>query len=203
MAMFVLATLVMDYARAIRQRRAQLKEGLLTAGIKTVRANRRHYGGMVVHLGVVVMALGLVGAGLFRSEITVPMAPGDVLEIAGERLRFEGVTSLRRANHLAVQGRFTLLDSGRVVTPERRRFLRQEEPMTETSIDSTPLRDVYVVLHEPTEDGRWIVQAYVFPLVQFLWIGGVIFILGLLLSLSVHKQKRATEAAQPASVPAK
>lgn len=203
MAMFVLATLVLDYARAIRQRRVQLKEGLLTAGVKTVRANRRHYGGMVVHLGVVVLALGLVGAGLFRSEITVPMAPGDVLEVAGERLRFDGIMELRRQNHRAVQGRFTLLGNGRVLTPERRVFLRQEQPMSETSIDSTPLRDVYVVLHEPTQDGRWIVQAYVFPLVQFLWYGGAIFILGLLLSLSGRKQRRVTEAAQPASVPAK
>ncbi len=203
LAIFVLGTLITDYARAVQQRRAQLAEDLLVAALRTVQRNRRHYGGMVVHLGVVVMALGLVGAGVFRSEMIVSMAPGDVLEISGERLRFEGITELRRQNHFAVQGRFTLLANGRLMTPERRRFLRQEQPMTETSIDSTPLRDVYIVLGDPLGGGKWIVHAYVFPLVQFLWYGGAIFIFGLLLSLSKRKQRGAPVAAQPAAEPAK
>ncbi len=197
-ATFVLGTLITDYARAVRQRQAQLGEGWPLAALRTVQRNRRHYGGMVVHLGVVVMALGLVGAGVFRSDATVPMAPGDVLEIGGEQLRFEGTREIQRQNHRAIQGRFTLLASGRELRPERRRYLRQEQPMSETSIDSTPWRDVYLVLHEPTADGKWIVQAYVFPLVQFLWYGGGIFLLGLALSLSSRKPKRAAAAAEPA-----
>jgi cytochrome c-type biogenesis protein CcmF len=203
-AVFVLGTLTTDYARAVRSRRGQLGEGWWLAALRTVQRNRRHYGGMVVHLGVVVMTLGLVGAGVFRSDVTVSMAPGDVLEVGGEALRFEGTREVQRQNHRAIQGRFILLASGRELLPERRRYLRQEQPMSETSIDSTPLRDVYVVLHEQTADGKWVVHAYVFPLVQFLWYGGGIFILGLALSLSSRKPKRAATAAESAvAAPAK
>jgi cytochrome c-type biogenesis protein CcmF len=189
LACFAGATLITDYVRAIRQRRAQLKEPWLRAARKTVLGNRRHYGGMVVHFGIVIVALGLVGSGLFRSEKSVVMAPGDVVQIAGERLRFEGVQRAQRANYRTVEGHFTLLNSGRTVTPERRVYPRQQAPMTETGIDSTPLRDVYMVLGEPLENNRWAVRAYVNPLVQFIWIGGGIMLSGLGLSLAGRRRR--------------
>jgi cytochrome c-type biogenesis protein CcmF len=179
-----------DFLRAVRQRRAQLNEPWTRAARKTVVANRRHYGGMVVHFGIVVIALGLVGSGLFRSEAAVAMRPGDVLEIAGERLRFEEVRRERRANYETEEAHITLLNSGRAVLPERRLYPRQEAPMSETGIDSTPLRDVYVVLGEPLAQGGWSVHVYVNPLVQFVWIGGGIVLAGLGLSLSGRRKPR-------------
>jgi cytochrome c-type biogenesis protein CcmF len=192
-AFFALGTLITDYLRAVRQRRAQLREPLAQALRKTVFANRRHYGGMVVHFGIVIIALGLVGSGLFRSERSVTMAPGDVLEIGGERLRFEGVREFRRDNYSAIQGGFTLLNSGRMALPEKRRYPRQEQPMTESGIDSTLLRDVYVVLSESADGNRWAVHAYVNPLVQFIWMGGMVILSGLLLSLT-GRRRRMPEA---------
>lgn len=198
LALFAAATLVTDYLRAIHQRRAQLRESWGRAAVKAVTANRRHYGGMVVHFGIVIMTLGFIGSGLFRSEATVVMGPGEELVIAGERLRFEGVRSLRRANYESIQGTFTLNDSSRTVKPERRRYPRQEAPMTETGIHSTPLRDVYVVLAEPVGDGRWGVHVYVNPLVQFIWLGGGILLGGLALSLSGRRRARTVTAEVPA-----
>lgn len=191
---YVLATMVTDLARAVRQRRAQVSEGVLRATAKTVSRNRRHYGGMVVHFGILVITLGLVGSGLFRSEVTVVMVPGDVLKIGAERLQFEGVRIFRRANYETAEARLTLLNSGRVVTPERRRYPQQEAPTTEAGVDSTPLRDVYVVIAEPVGGDKWGVRAYVNPLVQLLWYGGIIMLSGLALSLS-ERRRRVPQAA--------
>lgn len=202
LASFAGAALCTDYLRAIRQRRAQLTESWLRAARKTVLANRRHYGGMVVHFGIVIVALGLVGSGLFRSEASVLMAPGDVLSLAGERLRFEGVRTDQRFNYRTVEARFTLLDSGRIISPERRTYPRQAAPMTETGIDTRPLRDVYLVLGEPVDGGRWTVRAYVNPLVQFIWIGGAIMLGGLGLSLSGRTRAARAKATVDAAVPA-
>jgi cytochrome c-type biogenesis protein CcmF len=190
LAFFALANLVIEFARAIRQRRAQLGEPLPRACLKTVLGNRRHYGGMIVHFGIVIIALGLVGSGLFRSEAAINIAPGDVVEIAGERLRFEGVAPVRGPNYEAMQARLTLLDSGRVVLPERRQYMRQEMPMTDVGLDSTILRDVYVALGDATGEGKWAVHVYVNPLVQLIWIGGGIIIAGLLLSLSGRRANK-------------
>jgi cytochrome c-type biogenesis protein CcmF len=87
-----------------------------------------------------------------------------------------------------MQASLTLLDSGRVVRPERRQYLRQEMPMTETGIDSTMLRDVYVALGDATGDDRWAVHVYVNPLVRFIWTGGLIILSGLFLSLTGRRR---------------
>jgi cytochrome c-type biogenesis protein CcmF len=187
---FVFATLMADVGRATRQRRAQHPdEGLARAIGRTLLGNRRHYGGMVVHLGILIIAIGLTGSGLFRAERAVAMAPGDVLEIGSERLRFEGVQTLKRDNYIALQGRVTLLNDGTLLTPERRRYPVQEAPTTEASIDSTALRDVYVVIGEQT-GARWAIHVYVNPLVQFIWFGGGVILLGLALSLNDKVKKR-------------
>ena len=191
LAIFTFASLMTDFLRAVRQRRQQLKEAFGRASLKTVLGNRRHYGGMIVHFGIVIIALGLIGSGLFRSEEMVSMAPGDVVEVAGERLRFEGIEMFHRDNYDAIQGRLTLLNSGRLSTPERRRYPRQETPMTETSIDSTMLRDVYVVLAESSDKDKWAVHIYVNPLVRFIWTGGAIILSGLFLSLSSQRRRES------------
>jgi len=201
LAFFAAGVLAIDYTRAVRQRRAQLAEPIGRALARTVLGNRRHYGGMIVHLGIVIITIGLVGSGLFRSERAVTMAAGDVLEIGAERLRFDGVRRVVGPNYDAVQGGFTLLSSGRVVLPERRRYPRQEAPTTETGIDSTPLRDVYVVLAEQNSDQRWAVHVYYNPLVQFIWYGGALILAGLMLGLSVRRPR--VRAAAPVAAPAK
>ncbi len=194
LVVFVGITIAQDLARATNQRRTQLGEPVLRAMAGAVLGNRRHYGGMVVHLGILVMALGLIGSGLFRSEATVALAPGDVMQVAGERLRFDRVRTYRKDNYEALQAQLTLLPSGHVVRPERRSYPRQEQPMTESGVHSTPLRDVYVVISERSED-KWVFRAFVTPLVQFIWFGAVIILGGVGLALSSGVRKRRASVA--------
>jgi cytochrome c-type biogenesis protein CcmF len=201
-AMFAFGTLVTDYLRAVVQRRVQASESMGRAMLATVARNRRHYGGMVVHFGIVIITLGLVGSGLFRSFETVVVGPGDTVEVGGERLRFEGMRDVTGPNYLAVQGRFTLLNNGRVIAPEKRNYMSQQMPMTESAIDSTPLRDVYVALSDPAGAMRWSVRIYVNPLVQFIWGGGMIILTGLALSLS-GRRTRTREQETLNATPAK
>ena len=193
---FVAGTILSDFVRAVRQRRLQHPdESLVRAPLRTLLGNRRHYGGMIVHTGIVIIAIGLTGSGLFRDERTVVMAPGDVVEVGGERLRFDGVRSFERDNYFSMQGKLTLLDSGRVVLPERRRYPVQEMPTTEAGIHSTMLRDVYVVIAEPVGEGnqtKWGVHVYVNPLVEWIWLGGLVIVLGVGFTLSFRVRARAT-----------
>jgi cytochrome c-type biogenesis protein CcmF len=190
---FVAGTIFTDYARAVRQRRVQHPgESLVRSLLRTVLGNRRHYGGMIVHLGIITIALGLTGSGLFRLEKSVVMSPGEVVEIGSERLRFDGVRSFQRDNYFSVQGQFTLLDrNNAVVLPERRRYPVQEMPTTESGIHSTLLRDVYVVIADPVGEGnqtKWGVHVYVNPLIQWIWGGGVIVLFGLGVTLTSRRR---------------
>jgi cytochrome c-type biogenesis protein CcmF len=196
---FVTGTIAMDYARAVRQRRQQhATETLLRALWRTLSFNRRHWGGMVVHLGIAIIAIGLTGSGVFRQEKAVVMVPGEIVEVAGERLRFDGVRSFVRDNYQAIQGQFTLLNKNILVLPERRRYPVQDMPTTESGIHSTLWRDVYVVLAEPAAGNgvmKWGVHVYVNPLVQWIWGGGMVILLGLFLTLSMRRRERATSPA--------
>jgi len=198
----VAGTLLTDYLRAVQQRRVQHPaESLPRAALRTVLGNRRHYGGMIVHFGIVIMAIGLTGSGLFRSEKSVLMQPGDVVEVGSERIRFDGVSAFERANYLTLQGRFALPDRGVVVLPERRRYPVQDMPTTESGIHATLWRDVYIVLAEQppnTSGDKWAVHVYINPLVQWIWGGSLVMLCGLLLSLSSRRRQ-----AQPASEPSK
>jgi cytochrome c-type biogenesis protein CcmF len=189
---FVTGTIITDYARAVHQRRAQHPgESLLRSLARTVLGNRRHYGGMIVHLGIVAIAIGLTGSGLFRLEKSVVMAPGETVEVGSERLRFDGVRSFQRDNYFTTQGQFTLLDRGVVVLPERRRYPVQEMPTTESGIHSTLWRDVYVVIADPVGEGnltKWGVHVYVNPLIQWIWGGGLVVLFGLGVTLTSRRR---------------
>jgi len=194
---FVSASLWTDLWRTARQRARQFGEGAAVAIARTIGANRRHYGGMLVHFGVLIVALGLTGAGLFRLEKAVLMAPGEVVEIGPERLRFEGVSVLQRDNYTALQGRLVSVDKGYVLTPERRRYPVQEMPTTEAGLDSTLLRDVYAVIGEPVGE-RYAIHIYLNPLVNFIWLGTIVMLLGLTYNLS-YAVRRAARARVPAN----
>jgi cytochrome c-type biogenesis protein CcmF len=120
------------------------------------------------------------------------------LQIGGERLRFDGVQQFRHDNYLTVQARLTSLNGSYTLTPERRRYPVQEAPTTEAGIHSTLLRDVYAVITEP-DSGRWGVQVYVNPLVQFIWLGGMVIISGLGITLG-YRVRRMIRS--PATAPA-
>jgi cytochrome c-type biogenesis protein CcmF len=200
---FVTGTIFTDYARAVRQRRVQHPgESLPRSLARTLLGNRRHYGGMIVHLGIIAIAIGLTGSGLFRLEKSVVMSPGDVVEVGSERLRFDGVRSFQRDNYFTLQGQFTLLDRGIVVLPERRRYPVQEMPTTESGIHSTLWRDVYVVIAEPVGEGnqtKWGVHVYVNPLIQWIWGGGLIALFGLGITLTSRRRTARDALAVPAT----
>jgi len=153
---------------------------------------------MFVHFGILVIAIGMIGSGLFRQEQVVLMAKGDVIEIGGEQLRFDGVRQFQKDNYFALQGQFALLGTDVVIRPERRKYPVQEAPTTESDIDATWARDVYVVIGEKV-GSRYSVHAYVNPLVQWIWVGTFIIVFGIGWSLSQRLREKRLSAAAAAS----
>ena len=194
---FVLMTILIDLGRNALRRAKQNSESIPVAFFRMLSRNRRYYGGMTVHLGILVIAIGLIGSGLFRSEQVVLMAKGDVLEIGGEKLRFEGTREFRKDNYLALQGRIRLLGTDTILTPERRKYPVQEAPTTESSIHENWARDVYVIIGEKFKD-KYSVHAYVNPLVQWIWNGGLIIVIGIGWSLSQRLRERRTKTSSAA-----
>ena len=164
-----------DIYRRLMVSRAANSGGLLSV----LAADSRHFIASAAHIGAVVIAVGLIGSGLFRSEQTLVMAPGDRLEIAGETAELVSIENISVDNYRAVQGVFRLIGEDVELRPEKRRYPVSGMVTTEAAIHSTLMRDFYLVLAQ-REGQAWGVLVYVNPLVQLIWWGTGILLVSML-----------------------
>jgi cytochrome c-type biogenesis protein CcmF len=87
-----------------------------------------------------------------------------------------------------------------VFEPQRLFYRTQEQPMHHVAIRSTPREDLYIILSEWTPDGRAQIRVLLHPLVSWLWAGGLIIALGVLLAVLPETWRRVAPA--PAGEPA-
>jgi len=162
------------------------------------------WGMTLAHMGLGVFIIGVTFTSIYSIEKDIRMAPGDVHEISGYTFRFDGITETKGPNYLSDTGRITVLRANAEIlslTPEKRIYLVQQMPMTEAAIDPGLTRDLYVALGEPLDDGKsWAVRLYYKPFVRWIWYGGLIMIVGGILSCSDRRYRRLAERTR--SVPA-
>jgi cytochrome c-type biogenesis protein CcmF len=149
---------------------------------------RAAYGGMLGHIGVGVMTLGIVGTTAWQSEQVVVMKPGDKLSIAGYELTFRDAAPRRGPNYQETVGWLDVSARGQKVAtlePTKRLYDAPKQPTTEAGILNAWSGDLYTVLGDPQADGNGIaVRVYFNPLVRLIWIGCLIMSFGGVLSLS-------------------
>jgi cytochrome c-type biogenesis protein CcmF len=156
--------------------------------IQGIRSLGRSYWGMqAAHLGLAVSALGIVLSTQFTAERDLRMAPGESVELAGYHFVFDGTQHFEGPNFKSDYGTLRVSKDNRnvaVLHPEKRLYVVQRSVMTEAGIDAGFMRDLYVALGEPLEDGAWAVRIHIKPFVRWIWLGGVLMAIGGLLSMS-------------------
>lgn len=171
---------------------------------------RSAYGAALGHFGVGVMTIGIVATTAYRSEQVLIMRPGDMVEIAGYSLKFEGAQPLQGPNYEAERGVFEVSRNGSVITqimPEKRMYIAPRQGTSEAGIYPALAGDLYGVLGDRQETGGYTVRVYFNPLVRWIWIGALIMSVGAILSLSDRRlrigvpklaRRRTPEAMVPA-----
>jgi cytochrome c-type biogenesis protein CcmF len=179
---FVAATIVSEFNRGVRARQALVGESAGVALAHLVSKNHRRYGGYVIHVGVVLIFIGITGSSLFKKEVQATVSEGQTFEIGGYQLRFDRL-SKEDTPHLAItRADVTVLRAGKpvgVLRPEKRFYKRPGQPTTEVAIRKTLREDLYLVLGalDPSS-GLVTFQTFLNPLVSWLWIGGAVMVLG-------------------------
>lgn len=176
-----------DLMRCARQRQHMSGEWLLTAFVRLMDANHRRYGGQIVHVGMMVMVLGIAGSSLYSREESFQMRPGQSVTFAGNTLRFDGLREVERGNYATVKAVLTVTDPrGRTtqMLPERRFYQRPEQSINDVAIRSSWDRDLYLILAGWEAGGQiTAIKAHMNPLVGWIWIGAWITGGGALLCL--------------------
>jgi cytochrome c-type biogenesis protein CcmF len=129
-----------------------------------------------------MMFLAITGTSAFKQEHQITVKPGDTFPVGSYTLRYEGVES-RETPHIAyLTARVAVLKDGKQIDtlmPEKRFYKKPQQPTTEVAIRSTLGGDLYLVLGSFDDASRMAtIQAYVNPLVGFLWWGGIVLAIG-------------------------
>jgi cytochrome c-type biogenesis protein CcmF len=183
---FVAVATIGEFVRGARAHRGT---GLLAyaKGLVTViSSNRRRYGGYIVHLGVVLICLGISGTA-FRESWSGTMEPGGSFAIGRYDVTYERArvyTTDEKAVRMAVMD---VSENGERVarlTPQRNIHLVQDQAQSEVGLRTSLTDDLYLVLTQMDSDSRITLRAWVNPLVAWIWIGGAFMALGMLVILS-------------------
>ena len=159
----------------------------------------------LAHAGLGVVALGCVGAGVWRTEVIEVLAPGSSMTVAGYELRLDSTQQVQGPNYTADQATITVLSNGREITkiyPQKRNYPAEQMVTTWSSIRTTIVSDLYVTLADPRDGGGWVVRAYVNPLAPFIWIGAIIMGIAGFIAVGgrIAAHARARRAAEAAAV---
>ena len=193
LAVFVAATIVLDFARAARARR-RTGDGWLDATWGLALRQNRRYGGFVIHLGILVLALGVAGSQAWSTQTEATLNRGESMELAGYTIRFDGLQGVEESNHAKVIGTFTVSDRKgpyTVLTPAKKFYPQEQTPIAAVDYRLGFLEDLYLVLGDFARDGSHAtIKVQVNRMVSWLWIGGFVLTLGAALAIVPEPRRR-------------
>lgn len=188
LAAWLLLTLLFDLKQKLRHAKT------LSAGLKRLPAS--YYGMLFAHIGVAVSVLGVAIDSHYRLERDLRLSPGEVYELPAYQLKFSEVTQKTAQNYQALVGEFMVKDGGswhRIIA-EKRRYFSGGNSMTEAGIDAGFFRDIYIALGEPLEGGGWAVRVHIKPFVRWIWLGGLLMVIGSVFTLFDKRYRRTRTA---------
>ena len=191
-AFVALAWLVLGTARFVRQRFVQAQG----------RFTMEMIGMCLAHVGIAVFVFGVLMTESTSIEKDVAAKPGQSFEVRGYQFRFEGVQIVPGPNYRAERGTVVISRGDRQITtmhPEKRAYASGGSIMTESAIDGSLLRDLYVALGESLgADDSWALRLYVKPFIRWIWLGSMLMALG---GFVVVADKRFRLPVKPGSTP--
>jgi cytochrome c-type biogenesis protein CcmF len=193
-----------EFWRAIRARGKATGENIFLSSWRLVGRNRRRYGGYIIHISMVLMAIGILGLELFQTETQGTIAQGESLKLDGYTITYKDLTifdtpDARNVARAVVE----VSKDGKVLTelyPRRDYFYESQQPMTIPGVRSTIEDDLYIILidWQPILSTGATFKVYHNPLVNWLWAGSLLFIFGALVAVWPDKDPEYESARERA-----
>jgi len=204
LCVFVTTTIGMEFFRGAKVIRARTGTSLVSSAVELTMRNTRRYGGYIVHMGMVLIFVGLSGAA-FNRDVQKEMPPGGTMDIGPYKLLLQSSDSKAEPNYTAQRMIVEVWRDHKplmMLYPERRFFQSNEQSGTMVAIYSTLREDLYVVYAgQSPETERPVIHAFLNPLVKWIWFGGVVVVLGTIVTLLPNRRAVLvlTGATEPAS----
>jgi cytochrome c-type biogenesis protein CcmF len=190
--LFVALTVIQEFYKGARSIAARNDMNLLRATVELTHRNTRRYGGYLVHMGIVLIFIGLTGHAFNQSEVK-ELNKGDSMRVGAYDLRMVDLEQGENQNYQWDRATIEVSKNGDplgTLEPEKRFYKASRQGTSEVGVRSRPNEDLYLNFGGMSDDNqRAVIQAYVFPLVSWIWIGGLVLIGGTLVCLVPSKIK--------------
>jgi cytochrome c-type biogenesis protein CcmF len=187
LATLVILTVLSEFVRGGKVISRHTGQNLLGSMLHLWHRNTRRYGGYIVHFGVAVVVIGILGTP-FNRDVEKEMGYGDKVNIGPYTLVCRSYTQEENANYGSEWAILDVYHGNDLVTtmyPERRFYKASQQPQTIPRIyptvkeDLLLVKDLYVVYEGQNNDtGRPIIKAHLNPMVPWIWIGWLIMVFG-------------------------
>ena len=196
---FVTAGIVREWARGAISRHGR-GESYPIAFARLIAGNRPRYGGYVVHLAVVLLALGVAGSSFYGIQRDVALSPGEATEIGGYSIKYIGSSAVDKVDRVEARTEVHVFRGDSFLGayyPKRDFYPSFNMASTQAAIRSTPVEDLYIIPGELLDDGRALFRIFVNPLVMWMWVAGPLLILGVLVALWPQREPATLYARAP------
>jgi cytochrome c-type biogenesis protein CcmF len=189
---FVMATIVMEFFRGSRAISEKTNVGLIPAMIELTHRNTRRYGGYLVHMGIVLMFIGWSGHPFNQTAIG-EVNKGDTMQVGRYTLKVASLTQGETADYQWDTAILEVSKDGKslgILEPTRRFYKIAQQGTAEVALRTRLNEDLYINYAARVGD-KATLQAYVFPLVTWIWVGVVVLIGGTFVCLVPSKVARS------------
>ena len=215
---FTLATTLIEYWRGMRARHKLSGENYFAAFTHLVSRNRRRYGGYLIHLGILVMGIGVIGSLNYQVQTQKSLVPGGTMQVGDYTITYNRALTCDPSTGISAdcapwyteRGRDIMVIAGYLtvqhgnqppvqMAPYREIFLNGTGELTPPGVMSSVGEDLYL-LFLGEQSGFGTIKAFINPLIQFLWIGGIILVIGTLVAMWPTASERRQTVAVPEPV---
>jgi cytochrome c-type biogenesis protein CcmF len=196
---FALTSIGRSVVIGVRARKRATDEASPVAAVRTVRSNPRLYGGLLVHVGVVVVAVALATTGGYTTKSEVQLSPGESARVHGHTVTYIGRAVETSGQKTTVKARVKVSGVGELA-PAISTFPNAAEGIGTPSIHTTPWQDIYLTLISSPTSGRVTIGVQIGTMVMWLWIGGLIMALGCALALIPARKREVLKGTVPGAL---
>jgi cytochrome c-type biogenesis protein CcmF len=195
---FAAATIGYELWRGVRVRHGHGEDYLRALGMLVSR-HRTRYGGYLVHFGLIVLAVGVIGSHFFQSQGEDTLRRGQSMTVAGYTLTYQGLSDRVENNVEVIRARFAV-SRGRQhfadIAPGQQTFPNfPDQPTSLIAISTFGLSDLYVFLgafDETNGSDSASIRVFVNPLVPLVWLGGALMLVGGVLCWWPERRRAST-----------
>ncbi len=192
-----LFTICLEWYRGTAARHRAGKENYPRAFLSLFTNNRSRYGGLLTHIGIILIALGIIVSSFYSLEKTATLDIGDSINIGSYRLTYDELTLKQDIAKVSAIASISVDRNDRPVgtmQPSLDYWFSHEDIFAEVAVRSTPTEDLFVSLawtgYDPADTSATF-RVLVNPLVVWIWSGGGFFLLGGVFAFSSKEKTTA------------